>query len=386
MAKNYDYAIIGAGLSGLSLALALQPYLRERNKRLLIVDKSFSGYAPRTWSFWEKGSGSFEQLVHHGWNNVRFYEQGKVLSKSISPYRYKSISSDAFRAFAFAELDKHANIDLREERIDTVKEVADKLVHIQGPEWDVYASMVFDSRFDADELDRYQGRKLWQQFKGWEIETKNDVFDEGIADMMDFRAPQEDAVAFFYVLPTAPNKALVEYTLFTEELKAPDVFDFMLLNYMLDKIKTTDYKVRATEEGLIPMTDYRFRQSNGRIVPIGTAGGCSKASSGYTFTFVQKQTAHIVEAIKKNKSPRLTAISGKRFAFYDRVLLRILSHYPEKGAQIFFRLFDKNKGAKIFEFLNNESSVIDEIGIFSTLPIGLFSKMAIRELFEKYRG
>ena len=51
-------------------------------------------------------------------------------------------------------------------------------------------------------------RYLLQHFVGWEIETKNDVFDPATVEFMDFRGPQHHEARFMYVLPFAPRKAL----------------------------------------------------------------------------------------------------------------------------------------------------------------------------------
>ena len=39
--------------------------------------------------------------------------------------------------------------------------------------------------------------KLWQHFKGIEIETKKNVFDDEIFNLMDFDCDQRDSVHFF---------------------------------------------------------------------------------------------------------------------------------------------------------------------------------------------
>lgn len=379
--KHYDYIIIGAGLSGLSLAMSLKDYLDETNKQLLIIDKSFENYTARTWSFWGLENGPFDHLVHHSWNKIRFFHQQQELVKSLGKYQYKSISSNSFRAVAFSALQSHAHVTFLEERIERIEETDDVQVLVTGTNIKYTADFVFDSRFDRKRLDDYKGIKLWQQFKGWTVETKASIFDSEIADIMDFRVSQQDSVAFFYVLPQSDKKALVEYTLFTVNLKDEDYFEHMLQKYMDKKAGVSNYIISATEKGVIPMTDYTFRQSSKRIIPIGTAGGCSKSSSGYTFTFVQKQTEAIMRAIQKGNNPKIE--SNSRFSFYDQVLLAILARYPERGASIFFRLFDANNEERVIRFLDNDTRFLEELAIFSSLPIGLFSKTAIRIVLKK---
>jgi lycopene beta-cyclase len=383
MTAHYDYIIAGAGLSGLSLALELDSFLTTGNKKLLIIDKSFMGYVPRTWSFWENGPGEYDHLLSHQWQQIGIYHGQHSIKKDILPYKYKSISSQAFRDYAFARLKNNPNITFRATTIRSVTQTSGDVVQVRCEEDDFYAPLVFDSRFHPKQLDSYQGIKLWQQFRGWFIETKNPVFTVDTAEIMDFRTPQNHAVRFFYILPVSPTKALVEYTLFTEYLQEAVYFEQSLEKYMEAKAGKGDYTITDTEEGIIPMTAYPFPQQEQNIIPIGTAGGCSKASSGYTFTFVQRQVKEIRQKLEKGEIPDLEHPQKNRFAFYDRVLLRILQRHPEKGAVLFTRLFKKNNAAIVLKFLNNETSFTEEVKLFVTLPIGLFTKMAVIELFKK---
>ena len=58
-------------------------------------------------------------------------------------------------------------------------------------------SFVFNSVPSIDSKEN----KLWQHFKGIEIETTKDVFDEKIMNLMDFDCQQRNSVHFFYTLP-----------------------------------------------------------------------------------------------------------------------------------------------------------------------------------------
>ena len=45
------------------------------------------------------------------------------------------------------------------------------------------------------------------------------------------------------------------------------------------------------------MTNYKFSKGENRIINIGTAGGQTKGSSGYTFQFIQKHSEKIIDAL-----------------------------------------------------------------------------------------
>lgn len=131
------------------------------------------------------------------------------------------------------------------------------------------------------------------------IETEQPVFDPGKASLMDFRVHQQEGTTFAYVLPFDAHKALVEYTLFTPQLLASEQYDQELKNYIRDFLKITQYTVKEEEFGIIPMTDEKFPIQQNGVIHIGTAGGQTKASSGYTFQFIQKQSDRILELLLK---------------------------------------------------------------------------------------
>ena len=113
---------------------------------------------------------------------------------------------------------------------------------------------------------------------------------------------------------------------------------------------------------------------------IGTAGGQTKASSGYTFQFIQKQSQQIVDCLLKKESLFKLQDNPKRFHFYDNVLLDILYHHKLSEKNIFTRLFQKNKPQRVLRFLDNESSLRDELKIISSLPTWPFLKSALKQL------
>ena len=198
---------------------------------------------------------------------------------------------------------------------------------------------------------------------------------------MDFRVSQQPGTTFVYVMPFSATKALVEYTLFTGKLLDPLQYDEGLKEYIKNFLKIDSYKIIEEESGIIPMTNHKFPSAHGNIINIGTAGGQTKASSGYTFRFIQKYSVRIVENLIKRNNPFIAFPGGpKKFRFYDGTLLHILKHNQLPGDKIFTQLFKKNKPLQVLRFLDNESSLSDELKIISSLPTWPFLKAALKQL------
>src|SRR5258705_12832708 len=120
---------------------------------------------------------------------------------------------------------------------------------------------------------------------------------------MNFRSNQQYGTTFVYTMPFSETKALIEYTLFSEKLLEPFQYEAGLKEYITETLRVDSYKITETEFGIIPMTNHKFPAHEGNIINIGSAGGQTKASSGYTFRFIQKHSAEIVERLLLNKPP-----------------------------------------------------------------------------------
>jgi lycopene beta-cyclase len=169
----------------------------------------------------------------------------------------------------------------------------------------------------------------------------------------------------------------VEYTLFTEEELESHLYDEALKRFIEKELNLSEYSIAEVEHGIIPMTNLRFPKQEGRITFIGTAGGQTKASSGYTFQFIQKQSDAIVQAFKQ-KRPIDFSMPG-RFRFYDSVLLRVLHERKLRGADVFFQLFQTNAAPRVLRFLDNESNLWDEFCIMNSTQKSVFIPAAMAE-------
>ncbi len=377
---SYNYIIAGAGAAGLSLAVHMIHSGQFRDKRILIIDKEDKKKNDRTWCFWETKPGLFEQVVYKKWDAAWFY--GKDLSRllELNPYQYKLIRGIDFYEYAIGLIHQHSNFEIRKGDIQEINTGEGKAWVTLGGE-QIDAEYVFNSiLFDKPVL-RKKEYYLLQHFKGWIIEAAQPSFNPSQAILMDFRVKQQHGTTFVYVMPFSETKALVEYTLFTEKLLSPQEYDEGLRTYLREFLALESYKVTEEEFGVIPMTNHKFPLSKGNIIFIGTAGGQTKASSGYTFRFIQKHSAAIVESMIKTGKPFALRPPGtRRFKFYDSVLLHILQHNKLPGDKIFTRLFQKNKPQQVLRFLDNESSLKDELKIISSLPTWPFLKAAIHQI------
>lgn len=380
--KTYDYIICGSGAAGLSLLMHLMQNKSFDEKSILVIDKAKKNSNDRTWCFWEQQPGLFEPIVHHSWQQVNFYSAFYSGLLNLQPYTYKMIRGINFYNYVLDAASSRPNITFITGNVQAVaNDVSTARVIVDGESYQatyVFNSIIFNKPSVPNE--KYY---LLQHFKGWMIETAAPVFEDGKATLMDFRVSQRHGTTFVYVLPLSSNKALIEYTLFTKDTLPVEEYNTALKAYINKYLSITDFKVIEEEYGIIPMTNINFPKHEGRIINIGTAGGQTKASSGYTFNFIQKHVRSITERLLKDELPvRNGSFFDERFKLYDSTLLNILYNKKLGGDQIFAGLFKKNEPSRVLRFLDNESSLEDELNIMGSVPSRIFMKAAMQEIFR----
>jgi lycopene beta-cyclase len=373
---KYDYVITGAGCAGLSLALHMIYDRKLAGKKILLIDKNSKDSNDRTWCFWQKGKGLFESIVYKQWQRLCFYGEGFSHELTIAPYQYKMVRGIDFYDYCLKIIGQHENVDILFEKVDSVFSDTTTGVVVNGQK--IYADYVFNSiLFKKPKLSRSDSWLL-QHFKGWVIETKESYFTDA-ATLMDFRTDQRFGTAFCYVLPFNRNKALIENTVLSTELLQQEQYEEGLRSYIKDVLKIPVYEIVEKEFGVIPMTNFKFPSRHNNIIHIGTAGGQTKGSSGYTFQFIQKQSTAIANVLAITGKPFVQTTPG-RFNFYDSVLLKVLLKGSVSGEKIFSDLFKKNPVNKVFKFLDNETSLSEELKIISSLPTMPFLKAGLRQM------
>jgi lycopene beta-cyclase len=377
--RQYDLIIAGMGCAGLSLAVRLSREGLTRGKRILLVDRERKDANNRTWCYWETEAGPFDDIVFRKWDHAWFHSTGFSSRLELAPYTYKMIRGIDFYNHCMEVIRSDESFEVRHEEVEAVTTRNGEGVCRTRD--NVYtAPVVFNSILFTKPPLRNGEFYLLQHFKGWVIRTAKPFFDPSTATLMDFRPDQGHGTTFVYVMPFSETEALVEYTLFTESLLADQDYDKGLTQYLQQQLGLKQWDVVEQEFGIIPMTNYHFPRRQDAVINIGTAGGMTKASSGFTFRFIQKDTEQIVRAMKKSGSPDVTVCGqGRRFRWYDSVLLHILSNRVLPGDSIFANLFRNNEPHHILRFLDNETSVPEELRIMWSLPQWPFMKAGIRE-------
>ena len=100
---------------------------------------------------------------------------------------------------------------------------------------------------------------------------------------------------------------------------------------------------------------------------IGTRGGAVRPSSGYAFTFIQKQAFQILDQIKKKRNIN-TEIHNKVDLFLDKIFIRVVDKHPQLAPKIFSRLASKLNGDEMAKFMSGECSILTKFKVIFAMP------------------
>ena len=378
---RYDYIILGAGASGLLLAYRMSQDAFYDDKSILILDKDKDKGNDRTWCYWEDGAGEWDTLLTKSWPKIFFGSDTCSKIIDISPYNYKMIRSEMFYKTLWACIRLKSNFEFIEGEVHSFKELENG-VEVIAQSTGYLGSKLFNS---IPNPETYKTQKrypvLQQHFVGWFVKTREDVFDDDFATFMDFTIPQNGNTRFMYVLPIAKNMALFEYTLFSENLLEYSDYEKAIVDYLNNK-NITDFEIIEKEKGSIPMTSFKFSTLNSKhILNIGTAGGWTKASTGYTFKNTTKKTKALV-AFLKNETDLSKFQKNTKYWYYDLLFLDVLAHHNDEGARLFSSMFRNAKTSTIFKFLDEETSLIEDIKIILSVPPKRFTQALLKRLFK----
>ena len=371
--KHYDYIFTGAGLSALMTVYKMVQSGTFKDKSILLLDENTKKTNDRTWCFWKTNDSVWEQSISKKWDWALFANEDFSRDLDLQPYHYNMVKGLDFYTQVFDLLSKQENITFINEKVLEIEE-SETIILVQTEKESFSCSKLFNSIYNKQKAESQTKYPVLQQhFIGWFIKSEQPVFNSEQATFMDFSVEQKGNTRFMYVLPTSKTEALLEYTLFSHHHLKTEEYENEIKKY-IEKLGITTYEIVEKEQGSIPMTCYPFWKANTKnVLNIGTSGGWTKASTGYTFKNSDKKSSELV-AFLQRKTDFTKFHKKTKFWFYDLLLLDILDRKNELGSHIFSSMFKKGNPNLIFKFLDEETTLYEDIQVILKCPKMLFIK------------
>jgi lycopene beta-cyclase len=382
-APEFDAVISGGGLSGLSLAARLARS-GWRDRRVLVVDDVAARPMAARWGFWSHRPGLLDEAVSHSYDRVRIHAAGTTRIIPLRSYRYHVVRRCDLIDVVRGMVQRCPGFEIRPGRVEAVRDgpyAAETVVdgHVLRSRW------AFDSVTRPPAAPATDARMA---FTGWEVLCDEPTFDPGTATLLDFRALATDRVRldgarFVYVVPDDPYRALVELTQFVPRHALPPSSSARragLAAYLRDVVQCDNYRLLRTESAVIPLRTRPGIRRGRRTLAIGARAGLVKASTGYAYQRIQRDSAAIAASLVRHGHPFAIPPPRRRHRLLDAVLLQVLDRDPAQLERAFARLFAANPVDRVLRFLDEDTSPGDELRLIASLPPTPFLRASVSVL------
>ena len=396
MPAAVDAVIAGGGLSGLSLAahLAVSGW---RARSVVVVDDGTRDPATLAWAFWSVEPGLLAAAVEREYDRLRVSTHGGTRVVPLGRYRYRLVRGDGLRRVVDGMLRERPGFRLMTGRVEEIRGLPGGAeVVVDGST--LRTRWAFDSVHAPTTLPAAPApaphapapepapASAHLAFTGWEVACERAVFDPDVPTFFDFRTPQPAGARFVYVLPVTERRALVEHTTFsagppgtpgtpgtpdppgTPGPGGPGAGVEAIREYLADVLDAGPYQVIRTERGVLPLRPRAVRRARGPVLAIGAAGGLVKASTGYGFDRIQRDSAAIARSLARHDHPFEIPAPRRRHRFMDTVLLDVLARDAGQVPRAFDRLFSRLPAEQVLKFLDEDTTLAEDLRLMATLP------------------
>jgi lycopene beta-cyclase len=364
-----DLAIVGGGLSGGLIALALAKQRPELKVVIIEGNDHFGGN--HIWSYFSNDIAPEDRwltapLVTCGWsgNEVRFPSHSRSLDGI-----YYSIESERFDEVIKQSIAPENRIMGKQ-----VKAVSPRLVVLEGGTR-INASGVIDARGGADLNHLDCG---WQKFTGQLLQL-SEPHEMTKPIIMDATVTQYDGYRFVYVLPFGMDKLFVEDTYYSDK---PDLDSRIHTQRIAEYADTAGWKVERVlrqEAGVLPVVmggdlDSYWASGSGRVAKAGARGGFFQPVTSYSLpdairlaTFLAGQPdfdGDRLHMLLKRRAEKHWE-DGKYYRMLNRMMFRAST--PSERYKILERFYTLSPGL-IARFYAGTSSMADKLRILSGKP------------------
>lgn len=368
-----DIAVLGGGCAGLSLATRLA----GDGPHVTVIEPRTHYTEDRTWSFWRTARDPFTDCVRARWGRWAVTAGGERVVRSSPRLRYETLSARAFYDRALNVIGDAADTELRlATRVTAEPRPVDGGMTVATSAGECRARTVVDTR----PLGGPSG--FGQYFIGAEVAIDGAAFDDTTVELMRFAAPRQDRIDFLYVLPFAPDRALVEATTFAPAPPPAGALETALAEAIERFARGRPVERIRRESGFIPMQPQAAHRTaatgHPRWVRAGIVGGAARPSTGYAFQRIQRGADGLAAQLRSGAAPTPPVLDGPVARWMDALFLRVVRRWPAAAPELFFELFEHAPAERLERFLSGSTASQDRLAVIGALPPTPF----LRELFS----
>ncbi|MEC5199632.1 lycopene beta-cyclase [Arthrobacter sp. PL16] len=364
-AQEYDVIIAGGGLAGRSLACFLSREPALTGTRILIIDDAGDHYAHRSLIYWHDKALPLPLVPVATFTSLAVDAGSAQRVLPLTRHRLCLTSSRTVFRCLDDVIDANPHVTRLDAQISRVRAHRGSVEVALSDGRLLKASYCFDSTVPPPGIKA----PLLMSGEVRRIRTPHESFDPSIATFIDFRSGNHNPVHFHCVLPVSDREAFIEVTRIMPGRRPGPEFPFEQATsaYLREVWGVSEFSTLSVERGCIPL-GIRSSPSRGRHVRIGTPSGAVKATTGYGFTRILRQTQHIASSLATTGSADVPRPSP-RFRWYDKPVLRMWKHDPEQAVQFMKAAFTSGDADLVLDFLDERTTFAEEQRLLGSMPV-----------------
>jgi lycopene beta-cyclase len=372
---QFDCLLVGGGLQNALIAMALLE--RKPAVRFALVERDQRLGGNHLWCFHacdlpEDARAFVSPLVAHRWPAYQVVFPDLTRRMEVE---YLGITSDRLHEVVTARVAASpcATI-LHGAAVENV--TADSVVLADGRT--LHGTLVVDSR--GPERLQPPGRVAYQKFIGLEL-ALTEAQPDFLPRLMDADVPQTDGYRFFYTLPLAADRFMVEDTYYAD---GPQLDREKIRGEILAYAQRIGLRVSGIvreESGVLPLTTRPVGSPvrNGVVVG-GYAGGWFHPTTGYSFPVALRLARHLAAADLRqpcdSRWDRLVARQQSQARYFNLLNRFLFGAIPPEQRRHAFQLFYQQPEDMILRFYAMDVTTADRLRMFLGRPPRGFSLRA----------
>lgn len=374
MANNahVDIFIRGAGLAGISLALALIE--RGYSGQIIIAERQPCPNINKTWCFWgeELIPTYLQPLIAKKWRQWQFsYQAVSFTHNSNNLHAYCCIHAEDFYHYALTTLAKAHNVSIMWDTDCQPCPSAIAGVAARLDDTVITATFGFDN---AGQVKRPTGASIGQFFSGAWVLSETPMFDPETAGLMQFMKASRERFEFSYLLPFSPFEALIELTRFSLINENLSHMQADLSSAIEKGSYGPQLMIKQWEQGVIPMDTRMTASPFKHWINIGISGQTVRSASGYAFLPIQ----HWASKMAKNICLGLPVChySGIPSLYHslDAIFLKVLRKNMGLAPEMFSALAKQLDASSFSRFMTERATLTDIASVIFAMPKRPFIK------------
>jgi lycopene beta-cyclase len=365
-----DLLVIGAGCAGLSLARELTRQCGGTTKlRVALLEPRETYSNDRTWCFWQRQPDIDTALVSKSWNAWQFdTKDNVVVQQSATDWAYHCVPSATFYKRAQEDIERTSSMSLLLGQTVLSVNPSNSSIEVETSDGCITASQVLDTRPPPSQ--RSSEAPLKQIFYGLELRLNEPQKNTETARLMSHMSTDAAGFKFHYLLPLAPDRALLEVTRFSPMSLPPASLEDEVYEAAKTYFPNTITEVVRREQGVIPMgLPPASATGDSRWVRAGTSAGAVRASSGYAFQRIQRWARQEAASLLANQLlSGQTPVAGV-LGWMDRIFLETLTRQPELAPSLFMALAQRVPSDRLVRFLTEQPKTLDLAAVVAALPV-----------------